>query len=122
MPDSKLRIDEREITGVTVLTLAGEITLDDGDLAFGRRINDLVASGRVKILVDLDGVTTIDSSGVGMMAAKLKEVRKRGGDIRLLRLSTRNQRMLAVLRLRTLFEVFDDESVALRSYDFRPSG
>jgi anti-sigma B factor antagonist len=122
MADSKLHIDERDVAGVTVLTLAGEITLDDGDLAFGRRITDLVSSGRLKILVDLDGVTTIDSSGVGMMAAKLKEVRKHGGDVRLLRLSTRGQRLLAVLRLRTLFDVFDDEAVALRSYEFRPGG
>jgi anti-sigma B factor antagonist len=122
MADSKLRIDERDVANVTVLTLAGEITLDDGDLAFGRRINDLVASGRLQILVDLDAVTAIDSSGVGMLAAKLKEVRKRGGDIRLLRLTNRGQRLLAVLRLRTLFEVFDDEAVALRSYQFRPGG
>jgi anti-anti-sigma regulatory factor len=57
-----------------------------------------------------------------MLAAKLKEVRKRGGDIRLLRLTNRGQRLLAVLRLRTLFEVFDDEAVALRSYQFRPGG
>lgn len=122
MTDSKLRIDERNIAGVTVLTLVGEITLDDGDLAFGRRINDLVSAGRVQLLVDLDAVTSIDSSGIGMMAAKLKEVRKHGGDIRLLRLNARGQRVLAVLRLRTMFEVFDDEAVALRSYEFRPHG
>jgi anti-sigma B factor antagonist len=122
MTDSKLRIDERNIAAVTLLTLVGEITLDDGDLAFGRRINDLVAGGRVQILVDLDAVTAIDSSGVGMMAAKLKEVRKHGGDIRLLRLNARGQRVLAVLKLRTVFEVFDDEDVALRSYEFRPHG
>src|SRR5688500_16190663 len=103
MTDSKLRIDERNIAGVTVLTLVGEITLDDGDLAFGRRINDLVSAGRVQLLVDLDAVTSIDSSGIGMMAAKLKEVRKHGGDIRLLRLNARGQRVLAVLRLRTMF-------------------
>ena len=120
MTDSKLRIDERDVAGVTILTLAGEMSLDDGDLTFGRRVNDLVSSGRVKILVDLDAVTTIDSSGVGMMAAKLKDVRRSGGDIRLMRLNTRNQRMLSVLKLRTVFEIFDDEAVALRSYEFRP--
>jgi len=120
MTDSKLRIDERDVAGVTILTLAGEMSLDDGDLTFGRRVNDLVSSGRVKILVDLDAVTTIDSSGVGMMAAKLKDVRRSGGDIRLMRLNTRHQRLLSVLKLRTVFEIFDDEAVALRSYEFRP--
>jgi anti-sigma B factor antagonist len=122
MPDSKLQIDERETHGVTVLTLAGQMLLDDGDLLFGRRVNDLVARERVKVLVDLAGVTAIDSSGVGMMVAKLKDLRKRGGDMRLLRLTSAGHRLFNVLRLKTTFEVFDDEVTALRSYEFRPHG
>ena len=84
MAESKLRIDERVADDVTILTLSGEMRLDDGDLAFRRKIHELVDQGRVRIIVDLDAVTTIDSSGVGMMAAKLKTVRERGGDLRLL--------------------------------------
>ena len=68
---SKLQIVERDIEDITVLVLTGQITLDDGDLAFGKRVDALVASGRLKILVDLAGVTYIDSSGVGMMAAEM---------------------------------------------------
>ena len=122
MPDSKLQIDERETQGVTVLTLAGQMLLDDGDLLFGRRVNDLVARERMKVLVDLAAVTAIDSSGVGMMVAKLKDLRKRGGDMRLLRLTSAGHRLFNVLRLKTTFEVFDDEVTALRSYEFRPHG
>lgn len=122
MSASKLQIAERDVDGVTILTLSGEMVLDDGDLAFVRRINDLVARGCLKIVVDLQDLTYIDSSGVGMMAAKLKDVRARRGDIRLLRLNPRGQRVFGVLKLRTTFEVFDDESVALRSYEFRPHG
>ena len=122
MADSKLQIVERQVAGVVVLMLSGEITLDDGDLAYGRRISELEARGLVRILVDLAGVTYIDSSGIGMMAATLKEVRKHGGDIRLLRLNTQGQRLFSVLKLKTTFEVFDDETVALRSFEFRPHG
>ena len=122
MPDSKLQIDEREVQGVTVLSLSGQILLDDGDLSFGRRVNDLVARGCVKILVDLAGVTYIDSSGVGMMAAKLNYVRKHGGDMRLLRLTTHGQRLFSILKLKTTFELFDDEATAVRSFEFRPHG
>ena len=120
MPESKLGIVERQVDDVTILVLTGEILLDDGDLAYGRKIDELVATGRVKILVDLAGVTYIDSSGVGMMAAMLKSVRKHGGDVRLLRVSTKGQRLLSLLRLRTLFEDFDDEALALRSFQWRP--
>ncbi len=119
---SKLQIEERHVDDVTVLVLTGEMLLDDGDLAFRRQVNALVESGRVKILVDLAGVTQIDSSGVGMMVAQLKIVQKHGGDIRLLRLNPREQRLFGLLKLRTTFETFDDEALAVRSFTARPGG
>jgi anti-sigma B factor antagonist len=121
MSESKLRIDEREVGDVTVLTLAGEITLDDGDLVFGRYVDQVVARKRVKILVDLAEVTYIDSSGIGMMVAELRMVRKNGGDMRLLRLSSRGQRLFSLLKLRSTFETFDDEALAVRSFEVRPT-
>ena len=120
MPGSKLSIVERQVDDVTILVLAGEILLDDGDLAYGRRIDEVVAAGHVKILLDMAAITYIDSSGVGMMAATLKAVRARHGDIRLLRVSSKGQRLLSLLRLRSLFEAFDDEALALKSFQWRP--
>jgi anti-sigma B factor antagonist len=118
---SKLQIEERSVDEVTVLVLTGEMLLDDGDLAFRRQVNALVQSTRLKILVDLAGVTHIDSSGVGMMVAQLKIVRHSGGDMRLLRLNSRNQRLFTLLKLRSTFETFDDEALAVRSFTARPS-
>jgi len=120
--DSKLSIVERPVDDVSILVLTGEIRLDDGDLAFRRQIHDLVGRGRVKILVDLGGVTSIDSSGIGMMAAKLKTVRDGGGDMRILHLTAKGQRLFSLLKLRTSFEIFEDEAVALRSFELRPRG
>jgi anti-sigma B factor antagonist len=122
MAESKLHIDERDLDDVTLLVLTGEMLLDDGDLAFRRRIHELVERGRVKILVDLADVTYIDSSGVGMMAAKLKTVRDSGGDMRLLRLNARGNRLLSVAKLHTAFEIFQDEALARRSFELRPRG
>jgi anti-sigma B factor antagonist len=122
MPEPKLRIDERRADDVTILTLSGEMRLDDGDLAFRRKIHELVDQGRVRIIVDLNAVTSIDSSGVGMMAAKLKTVRESGGDLRLLHLNARGQRLFTLAKLRTAFETFDDEAAAIRSFQFRPRG
>jgi anti-sigma B factor antagonist len=118
---SKLQIETRHVDDVTVLVLSGEMLLDDGDLAFRRQIDRLVNEGRVKILVDLDGVNTIDSSGVGMMVAQLKLVQKCGGDIRLMRLNSRGQRLFGMLKLRSTFETYDDEAMAVRSFSARPS-
>ena len=119
---SKLHIESRDADDVTVLVLTGEMLLDDGDLAFGGQVDALLERGRIKILADLAGVTYIDSSGVGMMAARLKTVRRRGGDLRLLRLNSHGQRLFSVLKLRSTFEIFEDEAMALRSFALRPSG
>jgi anti-sigma B factor antagonist len=117
---SKLQIEERQVEDVTVLVLAGEMVLDDGDLAFKRRVDALLGRNQVKILVDLAAVTQIDSSSVGMMVAQLKTVQRRGGDIRLLRLSPRGQRLFGLLKLRSTFETYDDEALAVRSFALRP--
>lgn len=122
MTDSALSIVERQMDDVTLLALAGQMLLDDGDLAFGRRIRDLIGRGRVKIVVDLGAVTYIDSSGVGMLVGKLKSVRDNGGDIRLLHVTTRGQRLFGMLKILTVFETFEDEAQAVGSFSVRPRG
>ena len=117
---SRLQIVERRVDDVTILHLTGEITLDDGDLAFGRAIDQLMETTRTRILVDLSEVTRIDSSGIGMMAAKVKAVRGKGGDVRLMRLSRRTQHLVGLLKLTMVFETFDDEANALQSFARRP--
>lgn len=120
MTDSALSIVERQVDDVTVLALTGQILLDEGDLVFGRRIRDLIDRGRVKIVVDLGGVTYIDSSGVGMLVGKLKSVRENSGDVRLLHVTTRGQRLFGMLKILTVFEIFEDEAQAVRSFSARP--
>ena len=113
---STLAIEERQVGEVVVLSLTGEITLDDGELKFGRRIDDLLKRGLNKILVDLAGVTYIDSAGVGMMAYEFKAVHRNGGALKLLSLQGRSHRLLAMMKLMTVFEVFEDEAMAIRSF------
>jgi len=116
MTESKLTIEERDAGDVTVLTLTGQMLLDDGDLAFRKRIHDLIDRGRTKVVLDLGGVTYIDSSGVGMLAAKLKTLKENGGDLKLLRLTRRSESLLGMLKLLIVFETFDSESAAVRSF------
>jgi anti-anti-sigma factor len=116
MADSKLDIQERHEGEVTVLTLAGQITLDDGDLLFRKRVHDLLDQGRTKFVVDLADVTYIDSAGVGMLAAKLKTVKDKGGALRLARISARSQRLLGMMKILIAFETFDDVASAVNSF------
>ena len=120
MAESKLTIEERQVGDVTVLVLTGQILLDDGDLALRKRIHDLVDRGFAKVVLDLGGVSYIDSSGVGMVVAKLKTLKERGGDMKLLHLDRRAESLLGMLKLLILFETFQDEAEAVRS--FAPPG
>ena len=113
---SKLRIAEREAGDVIVLALSGDMLVDDGDAMFRRKIHDLIDHGRLRIVVDLGGLASIDSSGVGMMVAKLNAVRAHGGDMKLARPSGRSVRLLATMKILDVFEVFDDEDAAVRSF------
>jgi anti-sigma B factor antagonist len=113
---AKLQIDERRLGDVTVLVLSGEMLVDDGDLALRQRIHELIEQGRVKIVIDLAAVAHIDSAGVGMIVAKQKTVRDHGGDLKLLHLTTRSQRLLALMKIVSVFEAFDDEDAAVQSF------
>jgi anti-sigma B factor antagonist len=116
MADSKLSIVERESGDVTILSLSGEVELDDGELAIRARVHDLIDRGRIRVVMDLRGVTHMDSSGIGMIVGKLKTLREKGGDLKLLHLQTRGQRLFGTMRLLRIFETFDDEDAAVRSY------
>lgn len=113
---SKLTIDERTEGEITILTLRGEITVDDGDIAFGRYVDGLILAGRVKIVVNLAEVTYIDSAGVGMMVAELKMVREAGGVMKLSNLTARSYHLLAMMKLKMVFDIFDDEAAAVASF------
>ena len=113
---SKLHIEERRVEDITILSLTGEISLDDGDLAFGKKVDALLATGRRRFLIDLAGVTRIDSSGVGMLVAELKLVGQKGGAMKLVRLSQTAHGVLGMLKLLTVFETFEDEASGLRSF------
>ncbi|HEX2454954.1 MAG TPA: STAS domain-containing protein [Vicinamibacterales bacterium] len=116
MTELKLTIEERRAGDVTVLVLTGAMLLDDGDLAFRKRIHDLIDRGSAKIVLDLGGVTYIDSSGVGMLVAKLKTLKEYGGDMKLLHLNRRAESLLGMLKLLIVFETFQDQDAAVRSF------
>ena len=119
MTTSKLDIQEHRTGHVTVLVLTGQIVLDDGDLALRKRIHDLLDEGRLQIVLDLGGVTYVDSSGVGMIAGKLKTVRDRGGDLKLLNVTNRSQTLFRMMKLTLLFETFEDEAQAVGSFAWK---
>jgi anti-sigma B factor antagonist len=111
-----MTIAERSVGPVTILALSGRLVLDDGDALLRQRVDDLVARGQLKIIADLTALDYVDSAGIGVLIAKYLSVRRKGGDLKLLRLSSRTHHALEITHLLTVFEAFETEEDAVRSF------
>jgi anti-sigma B factor antagonist len=101
---------------VTVVDAAGRITLGEGASTFRDAIRDMVAKGNKKLLINLSEVSYIDSSGIGEMVSGFTTVTNSGGQLKLVGLSKRVKDLLQITKLYTVFEAFDDETEAVRSF------
>jgi anti-sigma B factor antagonist len=112
----RMQIEERAIGGVTILDLKGKITLGEGDEALRDRISHLLQTGNKKILLNLEGVPYIDSAGLGEVVRTYTTVSRQGGQLKLVNLTKRITDLLMITKLLTVFETFDAEQDALKSF------
>jgi len=111
-----MQIDERAVGDVVVLDLKGKITLGKGDELLKDKVNSLVNQGHRKILLNLAEVPYIDSAGLGEIVRTFTTVSRQGGSLKLLNLTKRITDLLAITKLLTVFETFDAENDAIRSF------
>lgn len=110
-----LYIHERRERDVAVLDLNGRIRIN-GTLALHRSIRCLVEEGKTKILLNLAGVTHIDSTGLGELISSYVTVSNKGGQIKLVHLTERLKDIMTITKLLTVFDVYDNEPDALASF------
>ena len=101
---------------VTVLDLKGKMTLGEGDELLKDKINSLLAAGKKKLLLNLEGVPYIDSAGLGEVVRTYTTVSRQGGSLKLLNLTKRIEDLLSITKLLTVFDTFDSEAEAVKSY------
>jgi anti-sigma B factor antagonist len=101
---------------VTVVDVAGRITLGEGSSALRDTMRELVGKGQKKILLNLGDVTYIDSSGIGELVSGFTTVTNSGGQLKLLGLNKRVKDLLQITKLYTVFDVHEDEGGAIRSF------
>ena len=111
-----MQIEERAVGDVVVLDLKGKITLGEGDELLKDKVNSLVNQGHRKIVLNLAGVPYVDSAGLGEIVRTYTTVSRQGGSMKLLNLTKRITDLLAITKLLTVFETFDVESDAVRSF------
>jgi len=111
-----MQIEQRSSGDVVVLDLKGKITLGEGDELLKDKVNSLLNQGHKKIVLNLAGVPYIDSAGLGEIVRTYTTVSRQGGHMKLLNLTKRITDLLSITKLLTVFETFESESDAVRSF------
>ena len=110
------KLSPRQVGDVTVIDVAGRITLGEGSSNLREGIREMLAKGNKKILLNLGEVTYIDSSGIGELVSAYTGVAKQGGALKLLNLTKKVHDLLQITKLYTVFDVHDDEAKAISSF------
>ncbi len=111
-----IQVTSRQVGDVSVVDVAGRITLGEGASTLRETIRGLVAKGQKKILLNLGDVSYIDSSGIGELVSGFTTVANNGGALKLLSLTKRVQDLLQITKLYTVFDIYDSETSAVASF------
>jgi anti-sigma B factor antagonist len=111
-----IKANNRQVDGVTVVDMSGRITLGEGSVILRETVKDLLAKGQKKILLNLGDVSYIDSSGIGELVSAFTSVRNQGGELKLLKLTKKVKDLLQITKLYTVFDIKDDEAVAVQAF------
>jgi len=111
-----LKMTERVVDGVVVVSLEGRIVLGEESNALREKVKSLLAAGHKKIVLNMNDVTYIDSSGLGTLVAAHSSARAQGASLKLCNLGAKFQEILQVTKLVTVFEVYPSEAAAIASF------
>ena len=116
-----LYIDQRRNADVTILDLKGRLRVGGNAVALHRSIRSLVLEKKTQIILNLAGVTFIDSCGLGELVASQISVENKGGEIKLIGLTDQLQELFRATRLLAVFDTYANEAEAIQSFADRDS-
>ncbi len=112
-----MKVVTRLIENVSVVQFVGRIELGEGSAAVREAVHELLAKDRKDILLNLADVDYIDSSGLGSLVSSFTSVKNESGQLKLLYPTKKVHDLLQMTKLYTVFEIFDDESTAIKSFN-----
>lgn len=101
---------------VTVIRVKGEMVGGPDATSLSEKLHDLLDANKKQILIDLESVNWMNSSGLGILIGAVTTVRNQGGELKLLHLGSKPRQLLKITRLDRVFEIFDSEEVAIASF------
>lgn len=111
-----MKVSSRKDEDVTILDLSGKLSIGDGDVALRESVVSVLEKGVSKLLINLKGVSAMDSSGLGELIRAKATVTNRNAEIKLLHVEDKVQEVLEMTRLIGVFESYDDEIDAIASF------
>ena len=111
-----MKVATRQVDGVTILDLSGRITLGEGSVTLRDAVHDVLAKGSKKILLNLENISYIDSSGIGELVSAFTTTKNQGGELKLLNLTKKVHDLLQITKLYTVFDVKEDETAAVKGF------
>lgn len=112
----KMTTSTRQVGGVTVVDISGRIEHGEESAAVRALVCDLFGEGHTQILLNLGDVRYIDSSGLGALVSSFTNVRKQGGELKLLNLTNKVKDLMQITKLYTIFDIANDEAAGVKSF------
>jgi anti-anti-sigma factor len=109
-------VNKRQVGDVTILDLKGKITIGVGDVQLRNAVQEVMNGGATKVLINMAGVSTIDSSGIGELVSAYTTATNRGAKLKLINLPSKVSDILTITQLITVFDVFDSEDAGVKSF------
>ena len=113
-----MEILKREAQGVVLLDLAGEVDLYNAG-ALKETVREIIAVGKHRIIINMQNVPYIDSTGIGVMLSFLQPLRQQQGDLKLVSLSAAVTKVFQLTNLVKFFSIFDSEDAATAAFNLR---
>lgn len=111
-----MKITKRRVIGVDILDLVGKLTIGVGDVPLREGVVEALESGSDKIVINLDRVKSIDSSGLGELIRCKVTATSKNAEIKLLKANLNARKLLTMSSLVGVFEMFDNEEMAVASF------
>jgi anti-sigma B factor antagonist len=111
-----MKVATRQVDGITILDLSGRITLGEGSVTLRDAVHDVAAKGQKHILLNLENISYIDSSGIGELVSAFTSVKNSGGELKLLNLTKKVHDLLQITKLYTVFDIWDNEASAVSAF------
>lgn len=112
-----MQLEQRIVGQVAIVKVTGDITLNKGgDVLLKDKVQSLIQQGQKNLLLDLSGVSYVDSAGLGELVQAYATTKNRGGALKLLGITKRIKDLLVVTKLLTVFDTFDTEADAVASF------